>query len=224
MHLFASILDSIQVHFPTLIQYKYLFLFIAASIESLNSIILAGFLASLGTVAIIPAVIICIAGDFVNGWIWYTIGYFGAAKPIDKWGRKDEKSRKVIETVERYFHRYSGRAIIFTKLTWSLTIATLIMAGSFKYSFRKFSLYNFIGGLGWVAITFTVGFVFGQGYKAISMVNDMSFVFLFLAGAIILVYAFKVMFRSKFIQSLTAMEHLRYFGEKFRDGIDKLLS
>ena len=224
MHLFTSIVDSIQLQFPVLVQYKYLFLLIATTIEGFNTIILAGFLASLGTVAIIPAVIVCVIGDFFNGWVWYVVGYFGGAKPIDKWGRKDPKSRKIIETVERYFHRYSGRAIIFTKLTWSLTIATMIMAGSFKYNFRKFSYYNFIGGLGWVAITFTVGFVFGKGYRAVNLVNNIGYIILFFVAAAILVYVFKIVFKSKFIQSLTAMEHLRDLGEKFKDGIDKLMS
>ncbi len=224
MHLFASIIDSIQLQFPLLAHYKYLFLFIATFIEGFNSIILAGFLVSLGTVAFIPAVIICIVGDFLNGWIWYAIGYFGGAKPIDKWGRKDQKSRKIIETVERYFKRYSGRAIIFTKLTWSLTIATMIMAGSFKYNFRKFSYYNFIGGLGWVGLTFAVGFLFGKGYRAVSIVNNIGYIVLFFASAAILVYVFKIIFKSKFIQSLTAMENLRDLSEKLKDSIDKLMS
>lgn len=224
MPLFASIVDSIQNNFPALVQYKYLFLLIATSIEGFNTIILAGFLASLGSVAIIPAIIVCVIGDFLNGWMWYIVGYFGGAKPIDKWGRKDPKSRKIIETVERYFHRYSGRAIIFTKLTWSLTIATMIMAGSFKYSFRKFSYYNFIGGTGWVAITFVVGYVFGKGYRAVSIVNNFGYILLFFVGAILLVYTLKVIFKSKFIQSLTATEHLHDLGDKFRDGIDKFLS
>lgn len=224
MHFFSSIVDAIQDNFPILAQYKYLFLFIATFIEGFNSIILAGFLASLGTVAVLPAVLVCIVGDFFNGWAWYAVGYFGGAKPIDKWGRNKPKSRKVIETVERYFHRYSGRAIIFTKLTWSLTIATMIMAGSFKYNFRKFSYYNFIGGLGWVGITFSVGYVFGKGYRAVNFVNNIGSIVLFLAGAIFLVYAFKVIFKSKFIQSLTAMEHLRDLGDLFKDSIDKFLS
>jgi len=224
MHLFASIVDSIQDNFPIFAQYKYLFLFVATLVEGFNSIILAGFLASLGTVAIIPAVLICIIADFFNGWAWYLVGYLGGAKPIDKWGRKDPKSRKIIETVERYFQRYSGRAIIFTKLTWSLTIATMIMAGSFKYNFKKFSLYNFIGGVGWVAITFIVGYLFGKGYKAVNFVNNVGYAVIFLASAIILVYLGNMIFKSKFIQSLTAMERLRELGDLFKDGIDRFLS
>lgn len=224
MHLFANILDSIQLHFPIFVQYKYLFLFVATFIEGFNSIILAGFLASIGTVAIVPAILICVVGDFFNGLGWYAVGYFGGAKPIDKWGRKDPKSRKIIETVERYFHRYSGRAIILTKLTWSLTIATMIMAGSFKYNFKRFAYYNFLGGLGWVAITFTIGYVFGRGYRSVTLVNNIGYIVLFLTLAIALMYIFKIVFKSKFIQSLTAMERLRELGDKIQMGIDRFMA
>lgn len=224
MHLFASIVDSIQLQFPLIAQYKYLFILLATTIEGFNTIILAGFLVSIGSVALVPALIICIIGDFLNGWAWYLVGYFGGAKPIDKWGRKDPKSRKIIETVERYFHRYSGRAIVFTKLTWSLTIATMIMAGSFKYDFKKFSYYNFIGGTCWVALTFTVGYLFGKGYRSVTLVNNIAYIVMFLIVAVILVYGLKVLFKSKFIQSLTAMERLRDIGDRLRDGIDKMIS
>ncbi|MEK9157975.1 MAG: hypothetical protein AAB638_02200, partial [Patescibacteria group bacterium] len=132
-----AIISWTQIHFPALIEYKYLLIFIGATVEGMNTIILTGFLASIGSVLVIPAILICLAGEIVNGFMWYLVGYFGGSKPIDRWGRKDEKSRKIIETVERYFHTYSGRAIIVAKLTWSLTIATMIMAGSFKYNLRK---------------------------------------------------------------------------------------
>lgn len=224
MHFFQQLVDSIQDNFPLLVHYRYLFLFIATAIEGFNSIILAGFLASLGTVLVLPAVLICLGGDFVNGWIWYGVGYLGGAKPIDKWGRKDPKSRKIIETVERYFHRYSGRAIIFTKLTWSLTIATMVMAGSFKYSFKKFSWYNLIGGSGWVAITFSVGYLFGKGYRSVTLVNNIGYIALFLAAAFVLIYCVKVIIKSKFIQSLSFMETLRDFGERMKEDIDRFIS
>jgi len=216
--------NTIQDQFPLLIHYKYLFLFFGATIEGFNVIIFAGFLASTTTVGIVPAFLVCLTGEFLNGCMWYAVGYFGGAKPIDKYGRNDPKSRKIIETVERYFQRYSGRAIIFTKLTWSLTIATMIMAGSFKYDLKKFSLYNFIGGLGWTTMTFVVGYLFGKSYKAVNLVNNVGYAALFLIIAFILVFLLKVALKSKFIQSLTAMERMRQISERIRDGIDKILS
>src|SRR3989338_3819559 len=216
--------NTIQDQFPLLIHYKYLFLFFGATIEGFNVIIFAGFLASTTTVGIVPAFLVCLTGEFLNGCMWYAVGYFGGAKPIDKYGRNDPKSRKIIETVERYFQRYSGRAIIFTKLTWSLTIATMIMAGSFKYSFRKFSYYNFIFGTVWGAITFTIGYMFGKGYRAVTLVNNIGYIALFLTLAIVFGFLLKLFFKSKFIRSLTAMERLRELGDRFRGHIDKIFS
>src|SRR3989338_8692366 len=157
--------DFFQAIFPTLVEHKYVFIFLGASIEGMNTTILAGFLASVASVSLWPAFFICLVGEIINGFAWYAVGYYAGAKPIDKWGRKDKKSRKIIEKVEEYFKRYSGRAILFAKITWSLTIATMIMAGSFKYDLKKFSLYNFLGSSVWVLMVFFVGYFFGESYK-----------------------------------------------------------
>lgn len=218
-----GILDAIQNNFPLIVEHRYLFIFIGAVIESLNTLILAGFLASIGAVSFWPIILICLAGEFLNGMMWYSVGYFGGAKPIDRWGRKDARSRRIIETVENYFHRYSGRAIILTKLTWSLTIATMIMAGSLKYDLKKMALYNLIGSIGWLAITFTVGYVFGQSYQALFIVHNVAYVFLFLIVALMLIYFMKVFFRSAFIKSLLAKEGLKKATDIVKDGIDRMM-
>jgi len=219
-----AFISFFQQHFPLLAEYKYLLIFLGATFESMNTIILSGFLASIGSVEFWPVLLIVLAGEILNGYMWYAVGYFGGAKPIDRWGRKDEKSRKIIETVERYFHRYSGRAIVLAKLTWSLTIATMIMAGSFKYDMKRFTLYNLIGALGWVAITFSIGYVFGEGYQAIFVITHIGYVVLFLAGAIVLIYVLRHLFRSKFFRTRRAAERFREIGDKIKEGIDRMIS
>jgi membrane protein DedA with SNARE-associated domain len=216
--------ELLQSHFPWVIEYRYVLILVGASIESLNTIILAGFLTSIGATAFLPTVLICLLGDFLNGYMWYYVGYFGGSKPIDKWGRKDPKARSIIELVERHFHRHSAKAIIFAKLTWSLTIATLVTAGSFKYNLKRFSVLNFFGAAGWVAIVFSIGYVFGHGLKSFDIVNNIVSASLFLAGAIVLVYLLKNFFKSKYIKSLRAGEKLREIGDRLRDAIDKMLS
>lgn len=219
-----SLLSWVQIHFPILIEYKYFIIFIGATIEGMNTIILTGFLASIGSVLVVPVLLVLLAGEILNGFIWYAVGYFGGSKPIDKWGRKDEKSRKVIETVEHYFHRYSGRAIVLAKLTWSLTIATMIMAGSFKYNLRKFGLYNAIGSIGWIAVVFTISFLFGKSFKALFFIKNFGYLVLFVAITGIFIYSLKHIFRSKFINSLVAIEKLRELGEKLKTSFDNMMS
>src|SRR3989344_6912173 len=214
-----------QSNFPAIIHYRYLFLFLGATIEGMNTIILAGFLASIGSVALLPAFLLSVLGVIINGYIWYMVGYFAGAKPIDKWGRKDPKSRKIIEKVEEYFEKYSGRAIVFTKLTWSLTIATLIMAGSFKYDLKRFGWYNFLGSAGWATLTFFIGYFFGESYKwLLSYLTNVFYALIFLGGSIALMYFIKMSFRSAFIRSLLLTDRIKEFSDKMKDGIDKFLS
>ena len=220
-----NIIHLFESSFPTLVEYKYLLLFLGAIFEGLNSMVLGGFLVSVGTIKFIPIFLIFTVGYVLNGYLWYVVGYFAGAKPIDKWIRKDKKGRKIIEKVEEYFHRYSGRAIIFTKFTFSLTIATLIMAGSLKYNLRKFSLYNFIGSIGWVSLTLFIGYFFGQSYKLfVEYLKGFSYLILFLGGAVALVYVLKFTLGSAFIKSLYLTEKLKEFSDKLKDGIDKFLS
>ncbi|HXK40501.1 MAG TPA: VTT domain-containing protein, partial [Candidatus Paceibacterota bacterium] len=161
----------------------------------------------------------------INGYIWYTVGYFAGAKPIDKWGRKDKKGRKIIEKVEEYFNKYSGRAIIITKFTFSLTIATLIMAGSLKYDLKKFTFYNFIGSVGWVVVTLFVGYFFGQSYKLFFVyLKNFTYGLVFLGGAIALIYVIKLLLGSAFVKSLFITDKIKELSYKLRNGLEEFLS
>jgi len=220
-----SFLLYLQINFPLVIQYKYLLLFLGALIEGMNFIILGGFLVSVGAVSFFPTFLLCVLGEALNGYAWYYVGYFAGSKPLDKWGRSKPRSRMIIEKVQGYFERYSGRAIVFTKLTWSLTIATLVMAGSLKYNLKKFFYYNLLGSAGWVALTFFTGLFFGQSYKFFLVyLKNVTYFLVFLGGAVALIYVLKWLFMTAFIKSLIAAENIREIGDKIRGKIDRFLS
>lgn len=213
----------LQNNLPFLFTYKLTFLFLGAAIEGFNVLILSGILISVGAVPVLPTIGVTILGNILNGYMWYLIGYFAGAKPIDRWGRKDEKSRVIIEKVERYFDRYSGRALIITRMTLSLTVATLIMAGSLKYNIKKFSLYNFLGAVGWVGTTLAVGYFFGESYKLLfGYVKSFTILTLITAATVILIYALRLFFKSTLIKSMTISEKLQQIGDKLKDGLDNI--
>ena len=218
-------MEFFQSSFPFLIEHKYIFIFFGATIEGTNSTILAGFLASISSISLWPAFFICLLGEIINGFLWYFVGFYAGAKPIDKWGRKDEKSRKVVEKVEEYFKKYSGRAILIAKVTWSLCIATMITAGSFKYDLKKFSLYNFVGSVIWIPMIFFMGFSFGESYKFLfEYIKNIMLAFVLLGSAIALGYIIRILFRSAYIRSLFISEKIRDLSHKFRNGLEEFLS
>lgn len=220
-----QLLIFLQQNFPLIVSYKYFFLFLGAMIEGLNTMVLGGFLVSIGTIKLLPTFLLFTLAYTVNGYIWYAVGFFAGAKPIDKWGRKDEKGRKIVERVENYFAKYSGRAIVITKFTFSLTVATLIMAGSLKYNLKKFSLYNFIGSIGWVVVTLFVGYFFGQSYKLFFVyLKHVTYGLVFLGGAIVIVYLIKLFLGSAFVNSLFITDKIKEFSYKLRNGLEEFLS
>jgi membrane-associated protein len=217
------LLDIIQKIFPTIVNYKYTFLFLGGALEGLNTMVVAGFLVSIKALKIMPTFIALTIGYTVNGYLWYLVGYIGGIEIIDRWVRSGEKSRKIIDKVQAYFEKYSGQAIVITKFTFALTIATLIMAGSLKYDLKKFSRYNFIGSIGWVILTMSIGFFFGESYKFfLPYLQSISFLIIFLASAILVVYITKVIIESAFIKALLASETIKNISDKIKTGLDRV--
>lgn len=220
-----TIFYFLKDHFPILFSYKYFFVFAGAAIEGFNTQILAGFLIGVGGLKLLPTFLVTIAGQFINGFIWYGLGYFLGAKPLNYWMARHNKSKKAIEWVNYYFVKHSAKALILTRITVSFTVATLITAGSLKYNLKRFSFYNFIGGAIWAIITLGFGYFFGESFK---------FIFVYVADATILLLililvgvALYLIF--KFINRilerwLTFNEKLKEVGNQVMDGLDKILS
>lgn len=186
--------------------------------------VLGGFLVSIRSIPLLPTFLVFTLGYTVNGYLWYMVGYFAGSKPIDKWARSKPKSEKIINIVQKYFEMHSGKAIVITKFTFSLTIAALIMAGSLKYNLRKFTWYNFVGSIGWVAMTLFIGYFFGQSYKFFFVyLKNFTYFVVFLGGAIALIYILKAVFRSAFVKAIIEHSGVNHYREKFRNGLSKIL-
>ena len=218
-------LSFLQNQFPIILEHKYLFLFLGSMLEGLNTFVLGGFLISIGKLNFWPTFSVFVIGYSINGFIWYGVGYFAGAKPIDKWLRSKPSSQWILERVQKYFQKYSGRAIVITKSTLSLTVTTLILAGSLKYNLKQFGWYNFLGSVGWVIITVTTGYFFGESYKlSLAYIKDISIALIFVLFSFMAMYFIRMTFRSAFLKSLIMTDRIKEFSYKIRDGMDKFLS
>lgn len=218
-----NLLTFIQTHAPYLINYKYLFLFLGGMLEGLNTLVLAGFLASAGQVELYLIIPLLIVAHSINGYLWYLVGFSGGAKALDRWGHKSKLSHQIIGKIEDYFKRYSARAIMFAKFTFSLEIATMILSGSLKYDLKKFSRYNFLGSAGWVLMAVLTGYFFGQSFKLFfSFLKNLTATFVFLGGAIAIIYLIKVTIKRHYLRYLYWQQKIRQWAEHLREGFNDL--
>jgi membrane-associated protein len=101
--------------------------------------------------------IAAIAGDNVNYWI----GYFTGPKVFNK-----EKSRFLnkehLERTRRFYEKYGGKTIIIARFIPIIRTFAPFVAGIGCMNYKRFTLYNIVGGIAWVLIFVLAGYFFGN--------------------------------------------------------------
>lgn len=121
----------------------------------------AGAVASLGSLHISVLIILllsaAVAGDTLNYWIGH---YFGQ-KIVDN-PRITFINQEHIDKTEQFFKKYGGKTIILARFVPIVRTFAPFVAGIGTMNYRKFILYNILGGALWVTILTGAGYFFGN--------------------------------------------------------------
>lgn len=99
-------------------------------------------------------IVAAIAGDALN----YTIGdRFGRAIAARGWVKASH-----LERTQRFFERHGGRAIVLARFVPIVRTVAPFVAGMGTMPYRKFFLYNVVGGVAWVLLFLYAGHTFGN--------------------------------------------------------------
>ncbi len=126
----------------------------------------SGFLYRLGQFELLPLYLTLMAGDFVADVGWYAIGRFGGWPLVRKFGKFFNITPEIIEKIEKRFKTYQNWILFISKITmgFGFALATLIVAGILRVDFKKYALFNLLGGFVWTATLLTVGYFFANAY------------------------------------------------------------
>lgn len=108
-------------------------------------------------VASVTLILAAIIGDSVN----YTIGrYFGKKLVASKYSRFINKDH--LDKTHHFFKKYGGKTIILARFIPFVRTFAPFVAGFIHMDYRRFFLYNVIGGVLWVVFFVMIGFWFGN--------------------------------------------------------------
>jgi membrane-associated protein len=120
----------------------------------------AGALAALGSLNVwlllVLLIVAAVLGDTVNYWLGHHLG----ARAFD--GRIRWLNQEHLARTQAFFEKHGGKAIILARYVPIVRTFAPFVAGVGTMEYRRFLLYNVVGGVSWVVIFLFLGYFFGN--------------------------------------------------------------
>jgi membrane-associated protein len=126
---------------------------------------LAGVLSAAGIIAVPIHVLVLsliaagVLGNFAGYWFGYRTGPVLFKKQDSFFFKK-----RYITVAEEFYDKYGGMALILGRFFPIVRTFAPIFAGIVKVDFKKFTLYNIIGSVGWVTTLTLTGYFLGRRF------------------------------------------------------------
>jgi membrane protein DedA with SNARE-associated domain len=120
----------------------------------------AGFKVADGRFTMLEVVAAGSAGNLAGSWVAYGLGYFGRIELIERhgrWLRYLHITPEHIAWADRWFERYGGLTVFFTRMLPVIRTFISLPAGVAKMPFWKFTLLSIAGIIPWVLAFALVG-------------------------------------------------------------------
>ncbi len=140
-------------------------IFVGFVLPGETAVVLGGVLAHRGQVSLPLLLVIVVAAAVVGDSIGYEVGrLFGPRLLRTKLFRRRESQ---LSKAQRFLRRNGGLAVILGRFTAFLRAVMPGLAGMSGLHYRKFLLFNFIGGLIWGTLFTLVGYLAGASYERV---------------------------------------------------------
>jgi len=121
----------------------------------------AGAIAALDSLNIGLMVLLLIAAAILGDTINYWIGHFFGRKIVDN-PKIPLINQDHIDKTEEFYKKYGGKTIILARFIPIIRTFAPFVAGVGSMNYRKFIVYNVVGGIVWVLLFSLAGYFFGN--------------------------------------------------------------
>lgn len=189
--------------FGLLYTYSYLVVFPLVVIEGPITMIISGFLVSLGFMDFIPTYLILIAGDLTGDMIYYSAGRWWLNKTYKGVLKFFNINLKFVRKLEEALKKNKGPFLFFGKLSHAIGGIILFAAGSAGIPVKEFLEFNFLATLPKSLILLAVGYFFGSTVNNFRKALDFTVLGLFIFTIVLIGLYYTVTYLSnKYIKKL----------------------
>lgn len=132
---------------------------------------LAGFTASQGKMALVPAIAAGVIGTVLGALPWFYLGQLLGEDRIKAWitlyGAWIGISTKEIDKSQQWFYRHGNKAVFFGRFIPGIRTLISLPAGFSNMPMPQFLIYSTLGTLGWTMLLTFAGYFLGQNYTLV---------------------------------------------------------
>jgi membrane protein DedA with SNARE-associated domain len=163
----ATVFLIASIHVPANLGYLALFLIVGGESAGLpipgeTSILIGGALAAGGDLDLPLVWVFAASGAIIGDNIGYLIGRFFLRRILTGSGRLAHRLERSVERSEVFFRRHGGKTVFFGRWLPVLRVTAAWMAGASHMEWRRFAVFNALGGIGWAVTISTLGYVAGK--------------------------------------------------------------
>jgi membrane protein DedA with SNARE-associated domain len=161
-----------SIHVPANLGYIALFLIVGGESAGLpipgeTSILIGGALAARGQLALPLVWLLAASGAIIGDNIGYLIGRHFLRRILTRPGRLAARMERSVERSEVFFRRHGGKTVFFGRWLPVLRVTAAWMAGASHMEWRRFAVFNALGGVAWAVTISTLGYVAGRSADSV---------------------------------------------------------
>lgn len=131
---------------------------------------LIGMLVYKGELNYLLVVITSILAGIIGSTICYFVGFIGGAPLLNYSKLKFPKTRRVINSLNRWFNRYGKISVLIARVVPLTRTYVSILAGAQKLNYLTFIAYSSIGIAFWNTVLILIGYLLGDNFEIITII------------------------------------------------------
>jgi membrane protein DedA with SNARE-associated domain len=160
------------IHVPANLGYLAIFLLVGGESAGLpipgeTSILVGGALAGSGDLVLPLVWFFAAAGAIIGDNIGYLIGRHFLRRIVTGSGRLAHRMERSVERSEVFFRRHGGKTVFFGRWLPVLRVTAAWMAGASHMDWRRFAVFNALGGIAWAVSISSLGYVAGKSADSV---------------------------------------------------------
>ncbi len=133
-------------------------------VPSEATMLFAGFNVHEGEYSLLAITVVGSLANLVGSWLAYAVGYFGRVEVLERHGSKLHISKRHLERADRWFERYGGATVFFTRMLPIIRTFISLPAGVARMPFGRFSVLTLAGCVPWVLALGFIGQQVGENW------------------------------------------------------------